>query len=78
MGGGAAAGGDFEALLVQKGDAGFRGLMKNGKCLGLAMFASLGGVLYGYNQGVFGQVQVMEEFVWRYQSTVSVRFQSGF
>jgi hypothetical protein len=53
MGGGAAAGGDFEALLTQKGDAGFRGLMKNGKCLGIAMFASLGGVLYGYNQGVF-------------------------
>lgn len=54
MGGGAAGNnGDFEAILVQKGDAGFRGLMKNGKCLGLAMFASLGGVLYGYNQGVF-------------------------
>jgi len=71
MGGGAAGNnGDFEAILVQKGDAGFRGLMKNGKCLGLAMFASLGGVLYGYNQGVFGQVQVMSEFVYRYRETL--------
>lgn len=46
-------------------------MINNKKALGLATFASLGGVLYGYNQGVFGQVQVMEEFVCRYKGTVS-------
>ena len=29
---------------------GLHGLIQNKKCLGLATFASLGGVLYGYNQ----------------------------
>lgn len=29
---------------------GLHGLVQNKKCLGLASFASLGGVLYGYNQ----------------------------
>lgn len=50
MGGGAPAGGDFEALLTQRQNEGWRGLFKNGRALGLACFASLGGVLYGYNQ----------------------------
>lgn len=50
MGGGAAAGGDFDALLTQRQNEGWRGLFKNGRALGLACFASLGGVLYGYNQ----------------------------
>ena len=71
MGGGAAAGGDFDALVASHDQQGWRGLINNKKALGLATFASLGGVLYGYNQGVFGQVQVMEEFVCRYQDTVS-------
>lgn len=73
MGGGAAAGGDFDALLVQSQNTGWRGLFKNGRCLALALFASLGGVLYGYNQGVFGQVQVMAEFNHRYSTTVCFR-----
>jgi hypothetical protein len=47
MGGGAAAGGDFDAVLANKQDAGWRGLYRNKRCLGLALFASLGGVLYG-------------------------------
>lgn len=50
MGGGAAVGGGFDALLTQNQDRGFRGLFKNRRALGLACFASLGGVLYGYNQ----------------------------
>jgi hypothetical protein len=29
---------------------GLHGLIQNKKCLGFALFASLGGVLYGYNQ----------------------------
>lgn len=71
MGGGAAAGGDFDAVLAQSNQQGWRGLFKNGKVILITMFASLGGVLYGYNQGVFGQVQVMEGFVYRYPDTVS-------
>ena len=73
MGGGAAAGGDFDALVAAHDQQGWRGLINNKKALGLATFASLGGVLYGYNQGVFGQVQVMEEFVCRYSDTVSYK-----
>ncbi|KAE8319592.1 general substrate transporter [Aspergillus transmontanensis] len=49
---------------------GLHGLVKNKKCLGLALFASLRGVLYGYNQGVFGQVQVMADFEHRFATTV--------
>ncbi|WWD16346.1 hypothetical protein CI109_100772 [Kwoniella shandongensis] len=64
------AGGDFEALLTQKQNEGWRGLFKNSRALFLALFASLGGVLYGYNQGVFGQVQVMSNFVNRYTATM--------
>ena len=76
MGGGAAAGGDFDALVAAHDQQGWRGLINNKKALGLATFASLGGVLYGYNQGVFGQVQVMEEFVCRYADTVSLLLRS--
>jgi hypothetical protein len=35
---------------VTYGSTGLRGLRQNKKCLGFALFASLGGVLYGYNQ----------------------------
>ncbi|KAE8540573.1 hypothetical protein D1P53_003524 [Cryptococcus gattii VGV] len=71
MGGGAAAGGDFDALLAQNQNGGWRGLFNNGRALGLACFASIGGILYGYNQGVFGQVQVMYSFEQRYMATLS-------
>lgn len=71
MGGGAAAGGDFDAVLTRTQNQGWRGLFKNGKVIAITMFASLGGVLYGYNQGVFGQVQVMKGFVHRYSDVVS-------
>jgi hypothetical protein len=49
MGGGAAADGGF-AIPVH-GATGWKGLLENKRALGLATFASLGGVLYGYNQG---------------------------
>lgn len=46
MAGGASTGdADF---LADKGETGWRGLLHNKKSLGLALFASLGGVLYGY------------------------------
>lgn len=70
MGGGAAAGGDFDAVLTRTQNQGWRGLFKNGKVIAITMFASLGGVLYGYNQGVFGQVQVMKGFVHRYSDVL--------
>jgi len=67
MGGGGGGGGGFDdALLANPEEAGWKGLMKNKKSLGLAMFASLGGVLYGYNQGVFSSVQVMQRFLYRF------------
>ncbi|KAB8263124.1 general substrate transporter [Aspergillus pseudonomiae] len=56
---------------VTGADTGVRGLMNNKRCLGLALFASLGGVLYGYNQGVFSQVQVMADFEHRFASTLN-------
>lgn len=43
----AAATGDPDFLAGQ-GETGFKGLIHNPKSLGLALFASLGGVLYGY------------------------------
>lgn len=49
MGGGAATDGGFAVPVT--GATGWRGLLENKKALGLATFASLGGVLYGYNQG---------------------------
>ena len=39
---------------------------------GRALLASLGGVLYGYNQGVFSSVQVMDSFIRRYPAFVSL------
>ena len=81
MGGGAAGGGDFDAVLAEKTKLGWRGLFKNGKIIAITCFASLGGVLYGYNQvghsleladpqGVFSQVQVMYSVTHRYPATV--------
>lgn len=49
MGGGAAVDGGF--AVPTTGATGWKGLIENKKALGLATFASLGGVLYGYNQG---------------------------
>ena len=71
MGGGGGADSGFDAPLASREEAGWRGLFKNGKVAALAAFASLGGVLYGYNQGVFSSVQVMTSFVNRYNATVS-------
>ncbi|PTU23370.1 hypothetical protein P175DRAFT_0168905 [Aspergillus ochraceoroseus IBT 24754] len=45
-----------------RASSGFRGLVQNRKVFGVAMFACLGGLLYGYNQGVFSGVLVMNSF----------------
>ncbi|KAL4995773.1 general substrate transporter [Aspergillus recurvatus] len=45
-----------------KASSGLPGLIQNKKVFGVAMFACLGGLLYGYNQGVFSGVLVMHSF----------------
>lgn len=63
--------GSGPALLAPHEQKGWRGLIRNGKIFAIATFASLGGVLYGYNQGVFSQVQVTAEFNHRFNKEVS-------
>lgn len=44
------------------GPSGPAGLVKNQRTFLTALFASLGGLVYGYNQGMFGQVLNMSSF----------------
>ncbi|KAK7463909.1 hypothetical protein VKT23_007245 [Stygiomarasmius scandens] len=44
------------------GESGWKGLMRNRRIFSMAVFASLGGLLYGYNQGVFSSVLAMHSF----------------
>jgi len=64
VGGGAA---EFEAAALARrkalsGASGPMALLKNLKVFGIACFACLGGLLYGYNQGVFSGVLTMTSF----------------
>jgi len=45
------------------GDSGPLALVKNFKVFSIAMFACIGGLLYGYNQGVFSGVLTMTNFM---------------
>lgn len=45
-----------------QGSAGPAALIRNAKVFGIACFACLGGLLYGYNQGVFSGVLTMHAF----------------
>ncbi|KAL4887719.1 general substrate transporter [Aspergillus karnatakaensis] len=45
-----------------RASSGLAGLIQNKKVFGVALFACLGGLLYGYNQGVFSGVLVMHSF----------------
>ncbi|TCD65240.1 hypothetical protein EIP91_002948 [Steccherinum ochraceum] len=45
------------------GASGWAGLVHNRKIFAIAVFASLGGLLYGYNQGVFSGVLGMNNFI---------------
>ncbi|KAI9057302.1 general substrate transporter [Trametes sanguinea] len=56
------------------GPSGWAGLLANGRIFIIAVFASLGGLLYGYNQGVFSGVLGMYSFDQRMASAVN---QSG-
>merc|ERR1711939_237868 len=44
------------------GPPGLKGLIHNGKTTSIACFAALGGLVYGYNQGMFGQILTMNAF----------------
>ncbi|KAH7382657.1 general substrate transporter [Phaeosphaeria sp. MPI-PUGE-AT-0046c] len=63
-GGGGAAG--FDAALQRRqalmGKSGPAALVKNFKVFRIALFACLGGVLYGYNQGMFSGILAMPSF----------------
>jgi len=64
VGGGAS---EFEAAALARrkalsGGSGPMALVKNLKVFGIACFACLGGLLYGYNQGVFSGVLTMTSF----------------
>ncbi|EOD46687.1 Sugar transporter [Neofusicoccum parvum] len=65
VGGGATSQFDSAALARRQelsGAAGPLALIKNLKVFGIACFACLGGLLYGYNQGVFSGVLTMNSF----------------
>ncbi|KZT37712.1 general substrate transporter [Sistotremastrum suecicum HHB10207 ss-3] len=53
------------------GKSGWAGLVHNRKVFAIAVFASLGGLLYGYNQGVFSGVLGMKSFDDRMASAVN-------
>lgn len=53
---------------IQYGPAGYKGLIKEPRIFGLACFASIGGLLFGYDQGVISGVLVMHNFVRRNQT----------
>lgn len=62
---GGASGFDQEALarrVALQGSSGPAALVRNAKVFGIACFACLGGLLYGYNQGVFSGVLAMKSF----------------
>ncbi|KAG6908544.1 hypothetical protein DXG01_004177 [Tephrocybe rancida] len=52
------------------GKSGWAGLVHNRRIFAIAVFASLGGLLYGYNQGVFSGVLAMHSFEQRMASAV--------
>jgi len=54
--------GAVERRMALQGKAGWAGLVHNRRIFSIAVFASLGGLLYGYNQGVFSGVLGMKNF----------------
>jgi len=67
MGGADAGAGAFYDAALQRrqalmGASGPAALVKNFKVFSIAAFACIGGVLYGYNQGMFSGVLAMQSF----------------
>lgn len=48
--------------MAMQGQAGPQALIRNIRVFMIACFACLGGLLYGYNQGVFSGVLTMKNF----------------
>lgn len=69
MGGAADANAAYDAALQRRqalmGDSGAKALAKNFKVARIAAFACIGGVLYGYNQGMFSGILAMPSFAKR-------------
>ncbi|KAF8580727.1 general substrate transporter [Ramaria rubella] len=65
-----AAGNIAERRAALAGKSGWGGLVHNRRIFSVAVFASLGGLLYGYNQGVFSSVLAMYSFDSRMASAV--------
>lgn len=65
-GGGTDHGAIYDAALQRRqalmGASGARALVKNWKVFRVAAFACIGGILYGYNQGMFSSVLAMPSF----------------
>ncbi|KAL3477051.1 general substrate transporter [Aspergillus californicus] len=59
------------------GPSGVKGIIHNRKTTAIATFAALGGFVYGYNQGMFGQILTMSSFTTRlepwYSGTTGTR-----
>jgi hypothetical protein len=66
MGGGGATAAGFDAALERRealmGKSGPAALVKNFKVFRIALFACIGGILYGYNQGMFSGILAMKSF----------------
>ncbi|CAG7561864.1 unnamed protein product [Fusarium equiseti] len=66
MGGAPTATGTYDAALQRRqalmGASGARALVKNWKVARIAAFACIGGILYGYNQGMFSGILTMPAF----------------
>jgi len=60
----------LERRRALQGASGWAGLVHNRRIFAIAVFASLGGLLYGYNQGVFSGVLNMYSFDQRMASAV--------
>lgn len=62
-----AAAGVFDAALHRRqalmGASGPLAIVKNVKVFSIALFACIGGLLYGYNQGVFSGILSMHSFM---------------
>lgn len=63
---GASTSGTYNVALDRRkalmGDSGPMALVKNFRVFGIACFACIGGLLYGYNQGVFSGILTMNNF----------------
>ena len=67
----------YDAALQRRqnlmGSSGPKALIKNFKVARIAAFACIGGILYGYNQGMFSGVLAMPSFQERMQSVTPIR-----